>query len=112
MNTEIPEVYLAWTTLATQEEANQLAQGAVTEKLAACAQVSGPIQSWYRWKGEVMNDTEYRVVFKLNFRTLEKLGAWIKTNHSYDLPQWVVVRAETFSEEYAKWVDENIEKFP
>ena len=44
---------LAWTTVATPEDAARLARGAVEAGLAACVQVEGPVVSHYRWEGRL-----------------------------------------------------------
>ncbi len=48
------------TTTATQEEAQQIAAALVHERLAACVQIDGPIESVYRWQGEVETAREWR----------------------------------------------------
>jgi periplasmic divalent cation tolerance protein len=60
------------TTVASREEAHRLARMLVERKLAACAQIS-EIESVYRWKGEVQQEPEFRILFK----TTE---AWIAEN--------------------------------
>ena len=51
-------------TAGSSEEARRLADAAVEARLAACAQISGPITSVYRWEGSIQADEEWRVVFK------------------------------------------------
>ena len=41
------------TTAGTREEAARIARALVDRRLAACVNLTGPIQSVYRWKGEV-----------------------------------------------------------
>ena len=47
------------TTLPDREVAQNLARRLVEERLAACAQVEGPVASVYRWKGAVESATEW-----------------------------------------------------
>ena len=58
------ENYLVTTTVGTPEQASDLARWAVERRLAACAQVDGPITSTYRWDGAVRVEQEWRIVFK------------------------------------------------
>ncbi len=47
------------TTVDAREVADRLAAQMVEERLAACAQVQGPIASVYRWQGAVERATEW-----------------------------------------------------
>ena len=55
---------IAWTTVASREEADHLASEAVRLGLAACVQVDGPVRSHYRWEAKVENAEEFRLCFK------------------------------------------------
>jgi periplasmic divalent cation tolerance protein len=94
---------IAWTTVATREEAERLAAGAVAEGLAACAQVEGPVVSHYRWEGAQERAEEWRLTFKFAAEGLAALEAWTLGRHPYETPEWVVVRAEHISEKYLSW---------
>ncbi len=94
---------LAWTTVATSEDASRLARGAVEAHLAACVQVDGPVASHYRWGGKVESAQEYRLMFKFLPELAAGLETWILARHPYDTPEWVVVRAAHVSEKYLSW---------
>jgi periplasmic divalent cation tolerance protein len=46
------------------DNARSMARRFVTDKLAACVQIISPIQSIYRWEGEVREDTESLLLLK------------------------------------------------
>jgi periplasmic divalent cation tolerance protein len=96
-------MFLAWTTVAVFEDASRLAQGAVEAQLAACAQIDGPITSYYSWEGRIESAQEYRLVFKLLPEQTVAMEAWISAHHPYDTPEWIVVRAEHVSGKYLSW---------
>eukprot|EP01013_Petalomonas_cantuscygni_P032060 TRINITY_DN58474_c0_g1_i1.p1 TRINITY_DN58474_c0_g1~~TRINITY_DN58474_c0_g1_i1.p1 ORF type:complete len:164 (+),score=12.70 TRINITY_DN58474_c0_g1_i1:80-571(+) len=99
---------VGWTTCSSKDAAEKLARTLIDSRLAACAQVSGPVTSFYSWRGEVQNDVEWRVTVKYPAGSDEeerKLAAFIKKHHEYDLPQWVSVAA-TGSDEYVSWVSD------
>ena len=60
-------LWLAMTTVGSAAQARELAQAAVQARLAACAQISA-IESVYRWQGEVLQEAEWRVLFKTTAR--------------------------------------------
>ena len=94
---------IAWTTVATADDAARLAREAIELRLAACVQVEGPVSSFYRWAGRLESTQEYRLQFKVLPEQAAGLEAWIRARHPYDTPEWVVVRAEHVSEKYLSW---------
>ena len=95
---------IGWTTVDSEGAAEVLARGAVDAGLAACAQVDGPVRSFYEWKGKVCDDREWRVPFKFAEARAGALESWLGGAHAYDTPQWVVCRADRVAEAYRKWV--------
>ncbi len=76
------------TTVATEQQADALAQSIVTAKLAACVQIQ-PIRSVYQWKGEVCAESEFRLVIKTSENHYAALEQHIKANHAYETPEIV-----------------------
>ncbi len=99
-------MYLCFTTVSKKEDATRLCQRAIESGLAACAQISGPIESVYQWKGKIETDTEYRILFKVLQPNLEALEKAICEAHPYETPQWVAIKAEKVSEKYLIWAKE------
>ena len=83
-----------------------LASEVVARRLAACVQIDASIRSFYRWKGKVGDDREFRLTFKTTASAVDALFAYVRSVHLHDVPQWVVVEAET-SEAYGRWVAES-----
>jgi len=96
-------MFLAWTTVATADDAARLARGAVQAELAACVQVDGPVTSHYRWKGRVESAAEYRLAFKFLPTHAAALEEWVRARHPYKTPEWMAVRAGRVSEMYLSW---------
>jgi periplasmic divalent cation tolerance protein len=107
MTSSAPELCVAWTTVPDLETARSLARGVLAEKLAACVQIDTPVRSLYRWNGQVEETEEGRLWFKAPHVAVKGLGDWIAEHHPYDVPQWVVVTAET-SEAYGRWASESV----
>lgn len=97
---------IGWTTTESREDADKLARGMIEAKLAACAQISGPIDSVYRWQDRVERSSEFRIAIKFPADKAERLEAWIHENHPYETPQWVACAADRVSEKYLKWTME------
>jgi len=94
---------IAWTTVASRDDAEKLAQSTITAGLAVCVQIEGPITSVYRWKGRVEQSTEFRLMFKLLSKQSVALESHIMEQHPYDVPEWIVVPASQIGEKYLSW---------
>ncbi len=92
------------TTCGNREDAERLAKILVEKRIAACAQVSGPITSFYWWEGKLEKDQEFQVKFKVPAALYDKAQSTIKENHPYELPQIVALEVDKALSEYEKWV--------
>ena len=71
---------------ANAEEAERIARTVVDERLAACANILGPMRSIYRWKGKIETADEVAAIFKTHHWRADALIARIAELHSYDVP--------------------------
>ena len=95
------------TTTPTEELARRIADAAVAERLAACAQVQGPIQSTYRWQEAIERATEWSCVLKTTAARYALLEARIRALHPYEVPE-IVATELTGSEAYLRWIQEAV----
>jgi periplasmic divalent cation tolerance protein len=100
-------MFVAWTTVATKAEADTLGREAVELGLAACVQVDGPIESFYRWDGRVEKTAEFRLCFKGVPARLGDLESFVSAKHTYAVPEWIVVRVDGVSQKYLSWAEAN-----
>lgn len=98
----VDPLFIAITTVATQEQAAMLAREAVQARLAACAQIES-IRSVYAWDGRLCDEPEWRVSFKTTAQTLAALRERVLSQHPYDTPQWLELTAQA-APAYAQWV--------
>jgi len=94
---------IAWTTVASRDDAEKLAKSTIKAGLAVCVQIEGPITSVYRWEGRVEQSTEFRLMFKLLPTQSVALESHVMAQHSYDVPEWIVVPASQIGEKYLSW---------
>lgn len=97
------------TTTDAREAAERLAEGAVAARLAACAQVSGPITSSYWWEGAVTTDQEWQVVFKTTAAAYPALERHLRAAHAYDVPEILCLPVATGNPAYLRWLDTEIQ---
>lgn len=89
---------------SSREEADRLAGGAVESRLAACAQVLGPIHSTYWWEGRVEQADEWLCLLKTTRARYLELEARLRGLHSYDNPEIIALPAAAASEDYLAWL--------
>jgi periplasmic divalent cation tolerance protein len=94
------------TTTDTRSEAMELARDAVATRLAACAQVAGPITSTYWWNEEVEQAEEWLIFFKLPAEGFGAFEEFLARRHSYDEPEIIAMPIEAGSAGYLRWVRE------
>ncbi len=97
-------VVLVLTTVGDDVNAETLARTLVDERLAACVNLHGPMQSLYRWEGAVTTDAERQLVIKTTRDRLPDLEARLHALHPYTLPEFLVIEVAGGSGAYLDWV--------
>lgn len=101
------------TTAVDQEAAaEELAAAIVAERLAACAQILGPVQSVYRWEGEVRRAREWLIVAKTTEERLPELSDRIRALHRYEVPEIVALPIAAGDPAYLQWIRQETTPFP
>jgi periplasmic divalent cation tolerance protein len=105
-----PFPLLVSTTLPSESAAQGIADAAVNARLAACAQVQGPIRSTFRWQGAVDHATEWYCHFKTTRERLAALQALITESHPYDVPEIIATPIVAGSQPYLSWIEESVNR--
>ncbi len=101
------DIQFVYITVRSPEEAKKIAVDLVETQLAACANIIPGMQSVYRWKGEIAQDTETVLILKTSSPSLKALTARVKELHSYECPCVAVWSIENGYEPYLDWIREN-----
>jgi periplasmic divalent cation tolerance protein len=96
------------TTAASREEAETIAHALVERRLAACANIVGPINSVYRWQGKVETAAEHLLVIKTTAQLFDAVSKAIRELHSYELPECIQLPIENGSAEYLQWIAQSV----
>jgi periplasmic divalent cation tolerance protein len=100
------------TAVAEEAAAAEIADRIVAERLAACAQVLGPVRSSYHWEGEVRVALEWLVVAKTTDARLAELTSRIQALHSYDVPEIITLAIAAGNPEYLRWIRDETTPMP
>jgi periplasmic divalent cation tolerance protein len=96
------------TTLPDRDAANRMGRRLVEERLAACAQVVGPVSSVYWWQGEVETAGEWYCHLKTTAARVEALVARIRELHPYETPEIIALPVTEGDAAYLQWIKESV----
>jgi periplasmic divalent cation tolerance protein len=88
--------------------ARRLAQGALRERLVACANIIPKLESHYWWQGKLETSAEVLIVFKTTKKKLAAFEKFVLTNHPYDTPEFVVVLLAAGAKRYLDWITASV----
>ncbi|MEI8032088.1 MAG: divalent-cation tolerance protein CutA [Chlorobiaceae bacterium] len=91
------------TTLPDREEAERLAEGILSNRLAACVQMAG-VRSFFLWDGSLQKEDEVVLSIKTTEARYSELEAYIAEYHSYDVPEIIKLPVTGGLPGYLDWV--------
>ncbi len=101
-----PQFFQVQTTTDSRAEAVELARAVVEARLAACAQVAGPIASTYWWEDGLERAEEWLLMLKLPADRYDDLAEFLTQRHSYDEPEITATPIVAGSSSYLDWLEE------
>jgi periplasmic divalent cation tolerance protein len=99
---------VVFSTFPSADKAAEVARTLVTEQLAACVNLVGPVRSIYRWEGKDCDDTESLAVIKTTHERFEAMRARLVELHPYDVPEVVALPVEAGHAPYLAWVTSSV----
>jgi periplasmic divalent cation tolerance protein len=92
-------------TTANKEEAEKIAETLLEDRLIACANIIGPVFSFFWWTGKIEHADEYAILMKSRKNLFEKLSKRVKVLHSYEAPEVIALPIVEGSQAYLEWLD-------
>jgi periplasmic divalent cation tolerance protein len=96
------------TVAESREAAAHLASSAIAARLAASAQVYGPVASFFWHKGEQGEGEEWQVTLKTTAARFPELQAHLLAEHSWDNPEITAVPLVAGTPDYFKWLERTV----
>lgn len=97
------------TTTPNLQEAETLAELIVNARLAACVQILPQMTSVYQWEGKLQKESEHLLMIKTLPGKWAELHDLIRSNHSYETPEIVAIKADEVSPKYLGWLSAYVE---
>ena len=90
----------------TPSKSRSLASLLVEQRLAACVNISSPVQSFYTWEGAVCEEEECTLFIKAGAESVPSLITTLRDVHPYDVPEIIVLDVDTSlsDADYVAWV--------
>jgi periplasmic divalent cation tolerance protein len=98
---------LVMITAGDREGARKIARHLVESGLGAGAQIL-PIESVYRWQGDIIEDQEWLILVKTRSDRFDAIQTAARDLHSYEVPPVLMIEMDEASERYLAWIDENL----
>jgi periplasmic divalent cation tolerance protein len=120
MPSESTSALFVYTTVASEEDAQRLAEHLIGERAAACVSIGAPVQSVFRWESEseakaepashaaVQSEREIPLVIKTSARAYPRLERVIQATHPYELPEIVAVPIQRGLPAFLSWIEEAV----
>jgi periplasmic divalent cation tolerance protein len=95
-------------TTDARDDAERIGEALVVEHLAGCCSVVPMVHSFYYWEDQLKREHEALLIVK----TLESLAPavmeYVRTHHTYDLPEILQVPVEGGSSPYLSWLEKQV----
>ena len=92
-------------TAETRDEAQAIGRALVEERLVACTNILGPMDSIYWWDGAVKSETEVAFIVKTRATLVDQVVGRVTEMHSYDCPCIVALPIEGGNPDYLAWIE-------
>ena len=99
---------VVYVTVGSPEEGERVASALVEGRLAACVNRLGPVQSTYRWEGQVERSEEHLLIIKTRENLFDRLKTKVQELHSYSVPEVIALPILEGNEGYLKWLGEQL----
>src|SRR5688572_28112102 len=101
-------VLVVFSTFPSPDKAAEVARTLVTEHLAACVNLVGPVRSIYRWQGEISDDSETLAVIKTTSERFEMMRKRLVELHPYEVAEVIALPVEAGHAPYLAWVADSV----
>ncbi len=102
------KINFIYMTVGSKEEARKIGKALVTDRLAACVNILDQMNSFYRWDGEIQDDTEVVMIAKTTEERVPDLIEKVKSLHSYDCPCMVSLPVAGGHQPFLEWIAEEV----
>ena len=100
--------YIQVVTTGQRKDVDEIARKLVEARLAACAQIVGPIRSTYWWEGAVEEAEEWLCIIKTTKGLYPEVEKTVRRLHSYKIPEILAVPVVAGNADYLAWLEKEL----
>ncbi len=104
------KTFQVFVTTPSKNAAQKICRELLRERLAACAQIIGPMSSSYWWQSKITSAKEWLCLLKTDETHYQKLERKIKRLHPYEIPEIIALPIITGSTDYLCWLKKELKK--
>jgi periplasmic divalent cation tolerance protein len=97
-------------TASSKKEAETIAQNLLTEKLIACANIVGPVSSYFHWDGKLEVAEEFLLLMKSRLNLFDVVEKRVRELHCYQVPEVLALPVLAGSKGYLKWLGVSLKR--
>jgi len=101
---------LIMVTCGGRDDAERLGEALVVEHLAACCSVVPTVHSFYYWDDQLRREHEALLLVKTLESQAARVEEYVRTHHSYELPEILQVAIDGGSSAYLSWMEAQVTK--
>ena len=102
-----PKLYIYYSTISPQKEAEKLSKTLVENKIAICVNIIPNVISFYNEKSKVLRSNESVLIIK-SFFTPARFCKELKTRHIYEIPFISRIDSKSLNPDYTNWAKNNL----
>ena len=99
---------LIMVTAGGRNDAEKLGEGLVEGRMAACCTVIPMVHSFYYEEGQLKREHESLLLIKTVESRAKAVQAYVLANHSYDVPEILLIPIESGSPAYIQWLADQV----
>lgn len=93
-----------WINCPDRETARNISDALISRRRIACSNIFPDIQSSYRWKGKIENESEIPLLLKTREENFSAVVDDVREMHPYETPSIIGLGVDLVNEDYLAWV--------
>jgi periplasmic divalent cation tolerance protein len=98
------DAVIVFATFQTRDEAEQVGEALVEQRLAACGSVIPTVHSFYHWEGKLRREHEALLLLKTAAEKVPEIEEYIRTEGSHETPEVLAVGVDAGLPAYLEWL--------
>lgn len=99
---------VVFVTAANKTQAGKIARSLIRQKLAACVNIAGKVDSLFWWNGAMDKAGEILLVIKSRKDKFKRIVKAVRKAHSYQVPEIIALPIIAGDKEYLRWIDATV----